>query len=121
MDKKRLKFVIIVITIGILYYIEIKTIGFSIPCLFYQTTGFKCPGCGITTAILAILRGDFQAAFAANMGLAILSVPLGIFLLYILIKWLWHRPLNDKIINIVAILFIILLILWGIARNMLHI
>lgn len=121
MDKKRLKIVSIVITAGILYYIEIKTIGISIPCLFYQTTGFKCPGCGITTAILALLQGDFHAAISANTGLAVLALPLITFLLVVLIKWLRHSPTNSKFINIFAILFIILLLLWGILRNILHI
>lgn len=33
------------------------------PCLFHQITGYYCPGCGITRAIIALLHGDFAASF----------------------------------------------------------
>ncbi len=33
-------------------------------CIFRRATGFPCPGCGMTRAVLAALHGDFSAAFA---------------------------------------------------------
>jgi Protein of unknown function (DUF2752) len=35
-------------------------------CLFRGLTGLPCPGCGITTSLLALGRGDLQASWAAN-------------------------------------------------------
>ena len=35
-------------------------------CLFHGLTGLPCPGCGITTSLLALARGDAQASWAAN-------------------------------------------------------
>ncbi|MGI6108357.1 MAG: DUF2752 domain-containing protein [Eubacteriaceae bacterium] len=39
--------------------------GFIVPgmCDFYRMTGFYCPGCGGTRAVLALLSGDFAGAF----------------------------------------------------------
>ena len=35
-------------------------------CLFRGLTGLPCPGCGITTSLLALARGDAQASWSAN-------------------------------------------------------
>lgn len=35
-------------------------------CLFGGLTGLPCPGCGITTSLLALARGDAQASWSAN-------------------------------------------------------
>ena len=35
-------------------------------CLFRGLTGWPCPGCGITTSLLALARGDVQASWSAN-------------------------------------------------------
>ena len=32
-------------------------------CIFRRLTGFPCPGCGMTRAVLCVLRGDFSGAF----------------------------------------------------------
>ena len=33
------------------------------PCLFHWLTGYYCPGCGGTRAVLALLRGHFLRSF----------------------------------------------------------
>jgi len=46
-------------------------------CLLRELTGLPCPGCGITTSLLALARGDVMAAAAANpagVGVAALLV-----------------------------------------------
>ena len=35
-------------------------------CLFRGLTGWPCPGCGMTTSLLALARGDAQASWTAN-------------------------------------------------------
>jgi len=51
------------------------------PCAFKAATGIPCPGCGLTRASVALLRGEFAAAFGAHafapvllLGLAALAV-----------------------------------------------
>lgn len=36
------------------------------PCLFRTLTGWQCPGCGMTHAVVALLRLDIRTAFACN-------------------------------------------------------
>lgn len=41
--------------------------GLRIPCLFYELTQLKCPGCGNTRATMALLRLDFKAMLGYNL------------------------------------------------------
>ncbi len=42
--------------------------GIHLPaCPLYQMTGLWCPGCGMTRATHALLRGDIPAAFGFNL------------------------------------------------------
>ena len=38
-------------------------IYFGLPCVFQYFLSIPCPGCGMTRAVLAALRLDFQTAF----------------------------------------------------------
>lgn len=40
--------------------------GWGMPCLFRTLTGWQCPGCGMTHAVVALLRLDIRTAFACN-------------------------------------------------------
>jgi hypothetical protein len=43
-------------------------------CLFHQTTGLQCPGCGSLRALHQLLHGHIVAAFGYN-ALLIVSLP----------------------------------------------
>lgn len=54
--------------------------GASLPCPLRTLTGVPCPACGLTTAAIALVRGEVGAAFAANpliFLLAALAVAVG--------------------------------------------
>lgn len=63
---------------GLLYYLIISITGISVPCPFNLITGLKCPGCGITRMLSAILRLDFKSAFGFNPVIFCSLLPLGI-------------------------------------------
>jgi uncharacterized protein DUF2752 len=103
----------------ILFAFEPGRSGFPYPtCLFHESTGLLCPGCGSLRALHQLLHGHFVAAFRCN-ALLVLSIPLlawwalrrgvaaiGIrpYALRLRPRWLWSAGT--------------LLILFGILRNL---
>ncbi len=75
---KRLKRVALIaalfIVCGILYAIIVRCIGFGIPCIFYEITGLKCGGCGITRGLIALLHFDFGTMIQYNAFLPFILV-----------------------------------------------
>jgi len=62
---------------------HLSLLGMPLPaiCWFRLTTGFPCPGCGLTRAVALLMHGSFGASLAmhpfgiAAVGLALLQVP----------------------------------------------
>lgn len=68
----------ILLAAGVLYLVWLRLGGPGIPCPFHLATGLLCPGCGVTTMLVALSRLDFQGAFAANAFL-LCTLPLLVF------------------------------------------
>ena len=56
----------IIIFLGCLYGVLVKTTGLALPCIFRLLTGFQCPGCGVTRMCVALLQLDLNAAYKAH-------------------------------------------------------
>ena len=66
MKKRLIKIILLntlIVIISLIYYFLNKYFNIGIPCLFYQITGLKCPGCGITRLIFSLIKLDFRQAF----------------------------------------------------------
>ncbi|NYZ62917.1 DUF2752 domain-containing protein [Luteimonas deserti] len=87
------------------------------PCLFYATTGWHCPGCGMTRCLHALVHGDLGQALAMNplMLVAILAAPL-------LVAWRmgWRPRVLQPLARWMstATFWLGLIALYGIARNL---
>ena len=83
---------------------------FDIPCVFRKFLGIPCPGCGMTRALLCLLRLDL--AGAARHNAVIFFMPY--VFLYILFDWKHrvHKLILAGIAGIAIIQWIIKLILY---------
>ena len=115
---RRVQSALILVGVGALYALEIQTLGLFVPCPLHLLTGLKCPACGITTAILALLHGDVSAAFAANPGLAFSLPVLGPYLCRLFWGWLRQRPAEGRAVNLVGAGLIVYFAVWGVLRNL---
>ena len=88
------------------------------PCPFLMATGHACPGCGLTRAAVALLRGQWQTALTLHAFAPIflaLSLAIGL-------SWLLPKATRTRFIDAVgrfesrtgltAFLFIIFLLYW---------
>lgn len=55
-------------------------LDYTIPCIFRTFLGFKCLGCGLTTACTHLAQGDTHSAYEANW-LIFIVAPAGLFYL----------------------------------------
>lgn len=69
-----------IVAAGLTYLLAVPN-QYKIPCAFNFATGLQCPGCGLTRASMAILRGDIQAAY--NFNQLAFFVPLFLGALYL--------------------------------------
>ena len=53
---------IILIYLFFKFILKIDLVRFMPLCTFYTATGFYCPGCGGTSAVFALFRGDILAS-----------------------------------------------------------
>lgn len=122
MHKRRIMQAVAVVAaiaaIGFLYAAFIRITGLSIPCPFHSLTGLECPGCGITTACLAVLRGDIRRAWEANAYL-FLAAPVIFFIIgRQTIRWIKGGTRRETAFeHACSCILLITAILWGAIRN----
>ena len=112
----KMKLILILISFLIIYFILNELLDVGIPCLFYEITGYYCPGCGITRVLFSLLKLDFYQAFRYNPLIFILIIITGI---YWLVKFILKKFMNIsiEIPNYVYYILLIIVIIFGILRN----
>ena len=112
----KMKLILILISFLIIYFILNELLDVGIPCLFYEITGYYCPGCGITRLLFSFLKLDFYQAFRYNPLIFILIIITGI---YWLVKFILKKFMNIsiEIPNYVYYILLIIVIIFGILRN----
>lgn len=92
--------------------------SFFIPCIFYKLTGIKCAGCGMTRAIHNLLNGRIKEAIWYNLML----LPSAVIFSYSTYRYsryiIKDEPIVNKPLNIILKIFLVVIIIFMIARNM---
>lgn len=116
--KKDLKIFAVILLLGSIYGIWIEITGLAIPCVFRKMTGWLCPGCGITTLCLCLVKMDFRGAYEANPFL-FLTFPFLIFELFYLRYINKEEESTFSKINMgILILYLAALLGFGFYRNL---
>lgn len=115
--KNKKKFIFLSIITIVILFLNIKYDVF-IPCVFHLITNLYCPGCGVTRMLIALFHLDFYSAFRYNQLIFIL-LP---FFIVLLINYIYScikkcKPLYLKINEKIWVFLIILLLIFGIVRN----
>lgn len=110
------KKLLLLLLAGLCYYFLLRYTDLSIPCVFRSITGYKCPGCGITTMLLLMPDGDFAAAKVENVFLYYTLLPLlvAVCVRYSAVMKVCHRFLD----KVCFPLYLTALLVFGIYRNM---
>jgi hypothetical protein len=104
---------------GLGYALWVRLTGLALPCPFRAVTGLLCPGCGVTRLCLALLRGDWAAAWQANPILLLLLPVLAVLLIRTALRYVreggaigpkWERGLVWAMVGLLAA--------WGVVRNL---
>lgn len=101
---------------GLIYLLLGVFFDFYVPCPFRAVTGLKCPGCGLSHAATALVHLDFAGAMAENA----LFIPIFLYLAYAFYRVFIRKnkdPLADKLGRRIDVIFLIVILLWWIVRN----
>lgn len=113
---KENKTILFWLILGSLYYFFVKYMSLSLPCPFRYVTGYLCPGCGITTMVIALGEGDFDTAKKAN---AFLFYTLFWLLLSVLVhKYCLPKRYVQVLDKWLYPVYFLLLIGFGVYRNL---
>lgn len=65
-------------------------------CIFSIITGFPCPGCGMSRALMLLLKGDFSGAWNMNPGIFGFAI-IALYIIYALVRGIPGH--NNKILD----------------------
>jgi hypothetical protein len=109
---------LVVALVATTFYFWFNPVKFSFypACMFYQVTGYHCPGCGGQRAFHALLHGHFAEAFKLNL-LIYLVLPLAAvkFAELFFNKTILHPFFQSRVFLVGVGIFIIV---FGLVRNL---
>lgn len=111
----KIRDIIVLIVIFLIYAILIIRFDIGIPCVFYEITGLYCPGCGITRLCLSLFEGDVYQAFRYNP-IIFIDLPI-LFILFVLNIFFKKNKNIKKITDVIIIFLATITIIFGVIRN----
>lgn len=111
----KIRDIIVLIVIFLIYAVLIISFDIGIPCVFYEITGLYCPGCGITRLCLSLFEGDVYQAFRYNP-IIFIDLPI-LFILFVLNIFFKKNKNIKKITDVIIIFLATITIIFGVIRN----
>lgn len=111
----KIRDIIVLIVIFLIYTVLIISFDIGIPCVFYEITGLYCPGCGITRLCLSLFEGDIYQAFRYNP-IIFINLPI-LFILFVLNIFFKKNKNIKKITDVIIIFLATITIIFGVIRN----
>ena len=111
----KIRDIIVLIVIFLIYTVLIISFDIGIPCVFYEITGLYCPGCGITRLCLSLFEGGIYQAFRYNP-IIFIDLPI-LFILFVLNIFLKNNKNIKKITDVIIIFLATITIIFGVIRN----
>lgn len=103
---------------AVLYGFEPGRYGIYPVCLFHQTTGLLCPGCGSLRALHQLLHGHLAAAFHLNP-LLVVSLPPGLwFGAAVVRRKARGQPVSFAVRPLWVWLFLAVTLVFSVCRNL---
>ena len=87
-----------------------------IPCIFKETCGFDCPGCGMQRAIIELLRGDIITSLKHYPAL----FPLFFLLMYLVLHLIFKFRHGAKVLKITFFLTTAIILIHYIYKLIIH-
>ncbi len=107
----------VVLCVALAYLIFVQYTNMGIPCLFYELTGLKCPGCGITRMFVALAELDVAAAFKHNSFLLVTGPLILGYLIWCEVKYVRYGNRRMGKWEILMWAELVLAIAYGVLRN----
>ena len=116
--KRTIKNTIAILCLGIFLYI-LYDFHIRIPCVFKTLTHLNCPSCGVSRMCVSISHGDIKSAFYYNQVLIFLTPLISLYYIFYQIRYIrtGQRKIS-KLENNTMILIIVILVIYGIVRNL---
>jgi hypothetical protein len=89
-------------------------------CPVYAAFAVLCPGCGLTAAMMLIVRGEWQAAFATHMFAPFFLTGIIVLVLLSLLPLRFYRPavmrlaFLERHTGLAAMVMIGMIVYWGV-------
>lgn len=104
---------------GLVWYLDPAKAKFLPACPLYATTGYACPGCGLTRGFHALFHGDFVRALDFNALIPLFVLIFGFFYLSMFLVAVRGRAFPTWSLSLPAIWgLLVLLLVFGIVRNL---
>jgi hypothetical protein len=109
---------IVILIFGVCYLCFFIKTGVGIPCVINKLTGIKCPGCGMTHAIVELVNGNIKGAMEYNALVLNVFPALCLYLIYRCVRYIKGNDEKFYIWEyILLIVFCVAVVGYGLIRN----